>query len=124
MERFGTRMDAGNVMMSEKLRMKNYCLLIFSCLFFFSCGNSGTTLVAEKQSPGQSLFESNCISCHGSDGKRCVLGAKDLSVSTLSKEQMMEIITNGKSTMTPFGSVMNKEEVSEVADYVQTLKVK
>jgi cytochrome c6 len=102
--------------------MKNFLLLIFFCLFLFSCGNSGTAPVAEKQMPGQSLFESNCTSCHGSDGKLCVLGAKDLSVSSMNKEQMIEIITNGKSTMTSFGSVMSKEEISLVADYVATLK--
>ena len=99
------------------------CLLLTAyCLFVFSCGNSGTTPVAEKKSIGQSLYETNCTSCHGEDGKLCTLGAKDLSLSSLSKEQMMDIITNGKSTMTPFGNMLNKEEVSAVADYVQTLK--
>ena len=99
------------------------CLLLTAyCLFVSSCGNSGTTPVTEKKSMGQSLYETNCTSCHGEDGKLCVLGAKDLSVSSFSKEQMMDIITNGKSTMTPFGNMLNKEEVSAVADYVLTLK--
>ena len=88
-------------------------------LLFTSCGNNAT-----QKSAGQSLYESNCTSCHGTDGKLCALGAKDLSVTTFSKEQMMEIITTGKSTMTPFGNMLNKEEVSAVADYVQTLKAK
>ena len=99
------------------------CLLLTAyCLFVYSCGNSGTTPVVEKKSMGQSLYENNCTSCHGEDGKLCTLGAKDLSVSSLSKEHMIDIITNGKSTMTPFGNMLNKEEVSAVADYVQTLK--
>ena len=102
--------------------MKKIIFLFTLSLFLFSCGNSGTSPVAEKKSLGQSLYESNCTSCHGEDGKLCTLGAKDLSLSSLSKEQMMDIITNGKSTMTPFGNMLNKEEVSSVADYVLTLK--
>ena len=99
-----------------------YILLTFSCLLvllFNSCGDTS----AEK-STGASLFESNCTACHGSDGKLCALGAKDLSLSTFTKEQMEEIITNGKSTMTPFGSMLNKEQIGAVADYVETLKAK
>ena len=94
-----------------------YCLLVFS-----SCENNSSQKTSEVKSPGQSLFETNCTTCHGADGKLCVLGAKDLSVSAMTKEQMTEIITNGKSTMTPFGNVMTQEEIGSVADYVQTLK--
>ena len=99
------------------------CLLLTAyCLFVYSCGNSDTSSAIEKKSMGQSLYENDCTNCHGSDGKLCALGAKDLSASSLSKEQMADIITNGKSTMTPFGNMLNKEEVSAVADYVLTLK--
>ena len=117
LERNCTRMDAWNVN-----QMKKIIFLFTLSLFLFSCGNSGTTPVTKKKSMGQSLYETNCTSCHGEDGKLCTLGAKDLSVSSFSKEQMTDIITNGKSTMTPFGNMLNKEEVSAVADYVQTLK--
>ena len=110
-------MDAWNVN-----NMKKIFFLFSVSVFFFSCGNSDTSSVVEKKSSGQFLYEKNCTNCHGSDGKLRVFGAKDLSVSSLSKEQMMDVITNGKSTMTPFGNMLNKEEVSAVADYVQTLK--
>lgn len=95
-----------------------------SALVIYSCGNSSNQKSVEVKSAGQSLYETYCTSCHGEDGKLCVLGAKDLSLSTFSKEQMEEIITNGKNTMTPFSNVLNKEEVGAVADYVQTLKAK
>jgi len=102
--------------------MKSIFLLL-PMLLFISCGNNSTK-TSDAKSAGQSLYESNCTSCHGEDGKLCTLGAKDLSLSTFSKEQMEEIITNGKSTMTPFGNMLSKEEVSAVAVYVQTLKSK
>ena len=97
-------------------------MLTAYCLLIYSCGNSGTAPVTEKKSPGQSFFEENCISCHGSDGKLCALGAKDLSLSTLDKTQIIEIIRNGKNTMAPYGSVLSIEEIDAVADYVQTLR--
>ena len=106
--------------------MKFILLLGYSILFLLllSCGSNSTNNISKVKSTGQSIYESNCTSCHGSDGKLCTLGAKDLSISTFSKEQTEEIITNGKSTMTPFGNMLNKEEISAVADYVGTLKSK
>ena len=103
---------------------KIYCLLPTAyCLLALSCGNNSTENLKNK-SVGFPLYEAHCVSCHGSDGKLCVLGAKDLSVSVMTKEQMTGIITNGKSTMTPFSNIMTPEEISSVADHVQTLKAK
>lgn len=106
--------------------MKSILVLASGFLLLNSCGNNSTgtseTIPIASGTAQQTIYENNCTSCHGEDGKLCVLGAKDLSVSTLNKEQMMEIIANGKSTMTPFGSVLSKEEISQVADYVETLK--
>ena len=100
------------------------CLLItVYCLLVFSCGNNSEKN-SEVKLAGQTLYESSCTGCHGGDGKLCALGAKDLSVSTMTNDQMMDIITNGKSTMTPFGNVLTKEEIASLAGYVQTLKSK
>lgn len=100
---------------------KILCLLFTAyCLLIYSCGNPSQKTVVTN--PGQTIFENNCTACHGSDGKLCVLGAKDLSLSVLSHEQAMEIITNGKNTMTPFGSMLSKGEIDSVAAYIQILK--
>ena len=103
---------------------KIFCLLsIAYCLLAFpSCENNSSQKISEVKSPGQSLFETNCTNCHGADGKLCVLGAKDLSASSMTKEQMIEIIAHGKNTMAPFGNMLKKEEIGGVVDYVQTLK--
>ena len=101
------------------LLLTAYCLLVFS-----SCGNNSSknNPAREKTSAGQNIFENNCTACHGYDGKLCALGAKDLSTSQMEKTQMMEIIANGKSTMTPFGSMLSSVEIDSVANYVQTLR--
>ena len=51
---------------------------------------------------GKKTFETYCILCHGADGKLGLNGSKDLSISTLSIEEKITQITNGKNTMTPF----------------------
>lgn len=95
-------------------------MLVFAPLLF-SCGNN-TGNNASPPSQGQTLYEANCTTCHGNDGKLGVLGAKDLSVTAFTKDQMIEIITNGKNTMTPFAAMLSAEETNAVAEYVQTLK--
>ncbi|MBI3501762.1 MAG: cytochrome c [Bacteroidetes bacterium] len=95
------------------------CLLAFS-----SCGNNSSQKNSQAKSSGQTLYENYCTNCHGSDGKLCALGAKDLSMSTLNKEEKIEIITNGKNTMASFKNVMNEKEIGEVVDYIRTLKAK
>ena len=108
---------------STNLRMKKLSIISLFSLFLAACGGTSDKSPATiKISAGQSVYETNCTACHGSDGKLCALGAKDLSISTMNKTQMMEIITNGKSTMTPFGTMLNQAEIDSVASYVQTLR--
>lgn len=71
---------------------------------------------------GKELYTSNCIKCHGDDGKAAVAGAYDLSVSTLDLNAKMAVIKNGKETMTPFGGILNDEQIKAVAEYIEMLK--
>ncbi|HNQ11751.1 MAG TPA: SirB2 family protein [Bacteroidia bacterium] len=71
---------------------------------------------------GQSIFESQCIVCHGADGKLGVSGAKDLTQSKLSAEERLNIIRNGKNSMIPYQKVLSEEQILAVAEYVETLK--
>lgn len=98
--------------------------LIFVTTLFAGCNSSTQPKISAEKLPGQSVFESNCTACHGTDGKLCVLGAKDLTLSVIPKEDAVTIIKNGKNTMTPFGTILTEEEIAAVADYVQTFKAK
>lgn len=71
---------------------------------------------------GKSVFETNCISCHGADGQAGVAGAANLATSELDLNSKVEIIRNGKGTMQPFGGALTEEEVQAVAEYIGTLK--
>ena len=71
---------------------------------------------------GMAIFRKNCVTCHGSNGKLGLNGAKDLSISTLSMEERVGIITNGKNLMTPFAAVLSPKEIQAVAAFTLTLK--
>jgi mono/diheme cytochrome c family protein len=101
-----------------------YFFFLFSTMCVAGCTSSPTSSAKKTKSNGEFIYEKNCTACHGIDGKLCVLGAKDLSLSSISKEESIPLITNGKNTMTAFGSVLTKAEIDSVAGYVQTLKIK
>ena len=72
---------------------------------------------------GKALYLSQCALCHGDNGKKGLSGAKDLSISVQTEEEMFAIISNGKGQMLAYSSVFSKEEIELVIAYVKTLKV-
>ncbi len=104
----------------------------FALLFAAACGSSDNDTAqrspaaqgeSSKLVPdGMAVFRQNCVTCHGVDGALGLNGAKDLGQSILTLEERVNIITNGKKLMTPFGSILNPEEILAVAEYTQTFK--
>ncbi len=72
---------------------------------------------------GKALYLSQCAVCHGEKGKKGLSGAKDLSISKLSKIDMHELIANGKNTMPAYGNNFSREEIEAMVVFVKTLKV-
>jgi mono/diheme cytochrome c family protein len=52
------------------------------------------------------------------------MGAKDLTQSAMDLNAKVEIIKNGKNAMSPFGAMLNDEQIKAVAEYTETLKNK
>lgn len=71
---------------------------------------------------GLSVFRKNCVTCHGSDGRLGLSGAKDLTKSDLSLEDRLVLIAKGKGLMTPFEGILTPEEIAAVARYTMELK--
>lgn len=69
---------------------------------------------------GEELFSKHCKICHGIRGNLELNGAKDLNKSTLSLDERINIITNGKNAMTPFRKILSKEEIQRVATYSES----
>jgi uncharacterized membrane protein SirB2 len=72
------------------------------------------TIVAETD--GKTLYEINCVLCHGSDGKLGKVGAKDLNASTLDVAGIKDVILNGKGNMQPLK--LTDSQAATIAEYV------
>lgn len=91
----------------------------------FSCGSNTTPKIPEnapKVSAIPASYAKNCSKCHGDDGKLMLAGAKDLSASKLSIDEVIAIIRNGKGAMPPYGNMLTEGEIKQTADFVMTLR--
>lgn len=103
-------------------------IAFFSIVFFlFSCsGNNSNDAALPPETPqekGASLFIMHCASCHGEDGKLGASGAKDLTMSKLSDQEIETILVNGKNAMPPMSVLLeNKENLNLVIKHVKSLR--
>ncbi len=68
------------------------------------------------------LYGVKCGICHGDDGKLNYAGAKDISLSTMTKEAIAAQIKYGKGTMPPQKGVLSEEEMEVLATYSMSLR--
>ena len=71
---------------------------------------------------GAALYTAQCVVCHGADGKASFSGAKDLTLSTLSADEIIETIKTGKNTMPKMADIYNEQEFKALANYVNSLR--
>ena len=87
-----------------------------------SCISSGNGQNVAENDPTKDLFKQYCALCHGMDGKLKLNGAKDFSESVLTFEERVQIITEGKNTMTPFKGILTAEQIEVLAEYTMKFK--
>ncbi|MEK4128615.1 cytochrome c [Solibacillus sp. FSL W8-0474] len=75
--------------------------------------DSATSDVSE----GEKVVNTSCINCHGGDLSGAM--APDLTNISLSKEEIIDILENGKGAMPP-GTAAGEEEA--VADYLLSIQ--
>lgn len=66
---------------------------------------------------GRMVFSSNCVGCHGPQGKQ-VPGWLS-AVRGMSLAQVEQVIRNGKDGMPAFGSTLSPQQVTSLAQYVK-----
>lgn len=66
---------------------------------------------------GKALYEKNCSSCHGTDGKLGLSGALDLSATQLDVSSIQTIIQQGRGAMAPVS--VSEQEAKSISDYVE-----
>ncbi len=103
--------------------------LIWACSNAES-GNSSTSTTASsstasetpKQEDGEKIYRQYCVTCHGLYGDMGASGAANLNETKLSLEEKIEVITNGRNTMTGFKSLLSEAKIKAVAEYTKELK--
>ena len=71
---------------------------------------------------GKALFNAQCTICHGSDGKANLSGAKDLTLSTLSDDEIIKTIKTGKNAMPKMANIYNEQELKALVEYLKSLR--
>lgn len=99
--------------------MRNISILVLAGLLLWGCSSeSGTNEVKS----GLDIYKSRCMTCHGTDGRMGMNGAKELPSSPLSLEQRIEVVANGRNIMPAFKGIMSDEEIKAVVEFTMTLK--
>ncbi len=95
-------------------------------VLLLACGSASPTndRMEADRSFGRSLFNLNCALCHGRDGKLGLNGAKDLTVSMLTKEEMIATVEQGRGAMMPYRDILTSKEIDAVVTYVRSLQKK
>ena len=71
---------------------------------------------------GEALFNANCTTCHGEDGKGQLSGAKDLTQGKLSDVEIKKLIRQGKNAMPPYERIYSDEEINALVEFVKTYR--
>ena len=106
--------------------MKNWLGAAILLLFILSCQNDIPKNVAENAASldGKTLYKERCVSCHGVDGKLGFAGAKDLTQSCKSVQEIVNQVMNGKGAMTAYKNILTSEEIEAVSLYAASLQKK
>jgi mono/diheme cytochrome c family protein len=91
----------------------------------------GIPAVAED-SPGASLFRSNCVICHGGDasgntalGKKFkVRDLKSPDVQKATDAELFDVISKGKKPMPGFADRLKDEQIRQIISYLRDLAKK
>jgi len=73
---------------------------------------------------GQSLYESDCATCHGEDGSGELLGSADFTdlrqMDNLAPRDLYLTVTQGRGSMPAWQSLLSQDERWAVIDYLRT----
>ncbi len=71
---------------------------------------------------GRTIFEDKCARCHGNDGTKGLLGAKNLQISQLPDAELLRVVTSGRKMMPAWGKRLSGQELQLVVNYVKQLR--
>ena len=90
--------------MNQKI-YKNIFLASVLFVAAWSMSSCGDEPKAQGPVDAQALFIKRCATCHGSEGNLQLSGAKNITLSQLSSDEIKNQIIHGKGGMPPFESM-------------------
>lgn len=76
----------------------------------------------KKKVDGERVYKQYCVTCHGVYGDMGASGAANLTESKLTIDEKLNIVTNGRNTMTPFKGLLSEAKIKAVVEYTEKLK--
>ncbi len=110
--------------MASISRLVTSIVLAFSFILMLSCEAEGASQAIQKEEEGELIFKTKCSVCHGLTGDKQLSGAKKLTESSLSQEEIESMVTNGQRQMPAFNTQLTKEEIQAVSKYAFTFRTK
>jgi mono/diheme cytochrome c family protein len=104
------------------LKFIPFIVLVFG---FAACKSEPKTCVdcEDLALSGKELYYNQCSSCHGMDGKLGNSGAKDLSKSKLTDDEITYILNEGQGAMPAQIQLIGKQaEMDSVIEFVKQLR--
>ena len=86
--------------------------------------------LAEEDSPGKTVYDSKCVTCHGDDAKGDTKAGKMMKTPDLTTEswkqgtsvpQLVKTLREGLGKMPKYEGKLSEEELKAVAEYTRTL---
>jgi mono/diheme cytochrome c family protein len=82
----------------------------------------GNTFTKPQDATGMALYKQNCVRCHGTNGRKGFLGAKDLSKSILADPEIIQKIRDGRGFMPSFKKKLSVGEIEAIVVFVKGLR--
>ncbi len=108
--------------MSEQLLSRILAILAFLTV------TASLGLGQPANDPAASTYKTNCVSCHGPDGRGSTVGkslhAADFhsaQVQQQSDAQLAGVISEGRGNMPAFGSRLSKDEIDALVKHIRAL---
>lgn len=108
-------------MRKYKINRTSAITIAIGCfLFLMSMAVNGKAV--RQVNNGKALYETHCARCHGEDGTKGLIGAKNLKKSVMSDSSIQERIMKGKRFMPAFRKKLTAEEIVSIAGYVKNMQ--
>src|SRR5262245_17070611 len=114
---------------AEPLLFSFLITTLLPAIFLLSGPGHERDVLGAAAPPGERIFRSKCAVCHGVDGSGRTPNGKKLKVPDLRSdrvqnhddEEWLDVITNGKGEMPPFGKKYSQDKLQQVISFVRSL---